>query len=122
MSEVKTAKYEIISSIWGNRYRFFDDLSGAFVIETKPIKAENQEKELSIAWERYGRIHFNKCLKCGKYVTAMMYNPEVDNCVQCTPWEMKPHFCSVCGVSVSLVDKYCRGCGAELQYREVYAK
>ncbi len=121
MSEIKTAKYEIISNKRGNQYKFFDDLSGALVVETKPIKAETPEKELAIAWEKYGRKHFNQCRSCGKYVTELMYNADVCNCVKCTAWEMKPHYCSVCGVKVSLADKFCRGCGTELQYKEVYA-
>ncbi|MBQ8043403.1 MAG: hypothetical protein IJ272_04560 [Clostridia bacterium] len=122
MSEVKTAKYEIISSIWGNRYKFYDDLSGALIVTTKAIKAENLEKELSIAWERYGRKYFNRCEKCGKYISDMMFNADVHNCVECTPWEMRPHFCSVCGNSVTTTDRVCRGCGNELQYKEVFKK
>lgn len=122
MSELKTAKYEVISCRNGNRYKFIDELSGAVIVETKPIKVNSQEDGLAVAWERYGRMYFNKCTKCGKYVSDMMFNADVNNCVKCTPWEMRPHYCSVCGESVALADKFCRRCGTELQYKEVYAK
>ena len=122
MSEVKTAKYEVIPCIFGNKYKFFDDLSGALIVETRRVKADSQEKELTIAWERYGRKYFNLCEKCGSYVSDMMFNADVHNCVKCTPWEMRPHYCSVCGNSVTLTDKECSICGSELQYKEVFVK
>ena len=95
MSEVKTAKYEVIPCIFGNKYKFFEDLSGALIVETRRVKADSQD---------------------------MMFNADVHNCVKCTPWEMRPHYCSVCGNSVTLTDKECSICGSELQYKEVFVK
>ncbi|MBQ4577918.1 MAG: zinc-ribbon domain-containing protein [Clostridia bacterium] len=43
------------------------------------------------------------------------------HCVECTPWEDRPRFCSQCGEEIPDDDLFCRKCGARLQYREVTA-
>ena len=117
----KTAAYRIITDAGGNRYRFFCDLSGAAMCTTQPVMAETQEEELMLAWESEGRKHFNLCHNCGKWVSDAMYNADVSHCVECTPWESLPRFCSECGEKISTEDTYCRRCGSKLQYREVTA-
>lgn len=115
----KTAAYRIITDAGGNRYRFFCDLSGAAMCTTHPVMAETQEEELTLAWESEGRKHFNLCHNCGKWVCEAMYNADVSHCVECTPWESLPRFCSECGEKVPAENQFCHKCGAKLQYREV---
>ena len=59
------------------------------------------------------------CKKCGKFVSDVMYNADVLNCVECSPWENSPHYCLNCGIEVSLADKFCSKCGTKLLYGEV---
>lgn len=83
-----TAKYKVISEKSGNIYQFFCDLSGALCCTTKPIKAENADEELQIAWINEGRKMFNKCSNCGKWVNDIVFNPDTLQCVACSPWEI----------------------------------
>ena len=115
----KTAAYKIITDSGGNRYRFFCELSGMLMCETGYFATDTPDKELMLAWETEGNQFFNKCQKCGKWVSDVMYNADVLWCVDCAPWENKPRFCPECGKEVSLEDTYCRECGAKLQYSEV---
>lgn len=117
----KTAPYKIITDAGGNKYRFFCALSGAAMCTTKLIRADTQEEELQIAWETEGRQHFNFCHKCGSWVSTVMYNADVLECVDCAPWEERPAYCSHCGEKIPSSDTYCRKCGLRLQYREVWA-
>lgn len=123
MKEHGTAKYKILVGADGNRYRFFCASSGMALCTTKPIRAETQEAELRIAWESEGKYHFNKCTKCGRYISDAMYNADVLKCVDCVPWEKKPRYCAHCGKELpsSPNSKYCKDCGAKLQYREAVA-
>lgn len=114
-----TASYRVIADAGGNRYRFFCDVSGAAVCITRPIRADTPEEALMLAWETEGRKQFNQCHKCGKWVSDVMYNADVLQCVDCAPWENKPRFCQKCGSKVSASDTFCRKCGARLQYGEV---
>ena len=114
----KTAPYKIIADAGGSRYRFFCALSGAAMVTTQPIRADTQEEELKLAWQQSGREHFNRCTKCGKWVSGVMYNAEVLKCVECAPWEDHPDYCPKCGKKVPSFDEFCRMCGTKLQYRE----
>lgn len=111
-----TARYKIISDTGGNRYQFFCDLSGALVCTTKPIRADTPEQELLLAWESEGKREFNPCRKCGKWVSDVMYNADVLECVECAPWEDPPNFCPQCGKKLSAPERYCPKCGAKLLY------
>lgn len=115
-----TARYIVIPSSEGNLFRFFCEISGANVCTTKPIKAETREKELKIAWETEGKKKFNFCIKCRRYVSDAMYNPDVCQCVDCAPWETFPNFCGHCGEKIPTRENYCRKCGARLLYGEVW--
>lgn len=115
-----TAEYRIIADAGGNQYRFFCALSGAAICTTRPIRADTQEEELKIAWETEGRTFFNHCHKCGKWVSDVMYNADVCECVDCAPWENKPNFCPKCGEKVPTHDVFCWKCGTRLQYGEVW--
>lgn len=112
----KTADYKIIEEQTGNRYEFCCELSGALVCVSEPLKAETQEEELMLAWETYGRSHFNQCRKCGRWVTGAMFNPDVLACVQCTPFEDYPDYCPGCGAKTQDPANFCHICGAKLFY------
>ncbi len=116
MSEKKTASYRVERDKEGNRYLFFCDLSHALVCESEPIKTETPEEELIVAWEKFGKNSFNHCRKCGKWVTDVMYNPDVLNCVMCTPIEDYPDFCPKCGEKTQDPANFCHICGAKLFY------
>lgn len=113
----KTADYKIINDEGGNRYAFYCELSCALVCVSEPVNAETVDAGLMFAWEGYGRSHFNKCHKCGKWVTGAMYNPDVLSCVQCTPFEDYPKYCPGCGTKTQDPSNYCHICGAKLFYR-----
>jgi len=111
-----TAGYKIISGPEGNRYQFFCDLSRALACTTNPIPADTPEQELQIAWETEGRQEFNRCNKCGKWVSDVMFNADVHECVECAPWENPPNFCPQCGRKLSSPERFCPMCGAKLLY------
>lgn len=117
-NENRTASYKIIADAEGNRYRFFCERSGLALCTTHPIRAETPEEELRIAWETESRTHFNKCQRCGKWVSDLMFNVETSECVMCSPWEEQPNYCPYCGTQVPKDDVFCRKCGAKLQYKE----
>lgn len=119
MNKYATARYKIIVDSGGSRYRFFCGSSGMAVCTTKPVHAETQEKELQLAWDNEGKKYFNRCSRCGQYVSNAMYNIDTGACVDCSPWEQKPKFCAHCGRKIPLADNFCRGCGARLLYGEV---
>lgn len=113
----KTAAYKIISDSGGGRtVRFFCEASGMLLCTAAPIRAASEEEALRIAWEREGKKHFNLCHKCGRWVSAVMYNADTLECVDCSPWENAPKFCKICGVKVAFGDVYCHECGAKLRY------
>lgn len=112
----KTANYEIVSTPHGNAYRFFCDLSGALCIETASYKNKEPEKELMLAWEHEGKDKFNMCHKCGNWVSDVMYNPDVLNCVRCSPIEDIPEYCPKCGTKTEDSETFCHKCGVRLMY------
>ena len=116
----ETATYKMIPDTEGNRFRFYCDISGAAVCTTGPVRAGNAEEERMIAWELDGKKHFHLCLKCGRWVSDSMYNADVCECVDCTPWEEVPNYCPHCGEKVPAPDIYCRKCGGRLRYGEVW--
>ncbi len=113
----KTAPYIIIGSPpKGNAFRFFCEASDAAVCTTRPILADTEGEALKFAWESEGREHFNFCHSCGKWVCDTMYNADMFNCVDCTPWEAPPKFCPKCGVRIADSGIFCRECGVKLMY------
>lgn len=115
----KHAAYKIINDSGGRRYKFFCDISGASIFITKPIAADTPDEELTQAWNE-AKNEFNRCEKCGKYVSDAMYNADVLQCVDCSPWENPPNFCSHCGAKIPMREEFCRKCGSRLHYREVW--
>ena len=111
-----TANYKVQQTSNGNKYQFFCDLSDALVCTTAPVKADTPEKELMLAWNAYAKVHFNKCHKCGRWIINEMYNPDVLTCVECTPIEDYPEFCTKCGAKTTNPSYYCHMCGARLLY------
>lgn len=114
--KTKTATYKIISDSSGRTVQFFCDASGMLLCTVDAVKAASEEDALRIAWEKEGKKHFNLCHKCGRWVSAVMYNADTLECVDCSPWEDAPKFCKTCGAKVSSGDVYCPKCGAELKY------
>jgi len=93
-------------------YHFFCDLSGALVCTVK------HASDPQSAWESGGRQRFNRCRQCGRWVCDAMFNPDTLQCVDCSPWEEQPSFCSQCGAKAAEGELFCRCCGARLQYGE----
>lgn len=112
----KTASYKIIKSEFGNIYQFFCDISGARNWQTAPYNENEPDKELMLAWESEAKEHFNLCHKCGKWVMDVMYNPEVFNCVMCSPFEDIPDYCPKCGGRIKESSTFCPVCGTRLMY------
>ena len=112
----KTADYKIISEPHGNVYQFYCDLSGALCVETALYKEAEPETELMLAWEKEGKVHFNVCRKCGIWVSNVMYNPDVYNCVRCSPIEDIPEYCPKCGAKTEDSEVFCHECGGRLMY------
>lgn len=111
-----TATYKVIPDTEGDRYQFFCDLSGAHACTTGPIRADTPKQALALAWETAGRPHFNCCHKCGRWVSDVMYNADVMECVECTPWENTPKYCPQCGRKLFHPKQFCPSCGAQLRY------
>lgn len=118
LNDKKTANFRIVSDEKGNRYEFFCDLSNALVHTSEPVKADDPEEELMLAWAKGGKANFNKCKKCGKWVIDAMWNPDLWNCVQCSPIEDYPNYCPECGAKTSDPSYYCHICGTKLFLRE----
>ena len=117
MNNNSTAKFRKVPDLSGNRYYFYCDLSGALVCITKPYKAQTDEDELFQAWESEARWQFDRCKKCGRWVSSVMYNADVLECVDCAPWEEKPKFCKHCGTAVVSDEDKCTKCGLPLRYQ-----
>ncbi len=114
--KLHTAKYRAKSVNGKYVFTFLCASSGAAVCTAKPVQAVNEQEALAIAWDEEGRGHFNKCRKCGAWVSDMMYNADTLKCVDCSPWEEKPHFCAMCGREVEEDEIFCKRCGTRLQY------
>ena len=112
----KTACYKREVTKDGISYRFYCAISGALLHVTGPIQAETDEKALEIAWNQEGRKSFNQCQKCGRWVSDVMYNADTLRCVECSPWEIPPNYCTKCGVKVEDNNIFCPKCGNRLQY------
>ena len=72
----RTARYKIIAGSDGNRYQFFCEVSGALVCTTESIILQTPEKELRFAWESEGKKNLNRCHRCGKWVSDVVYNAD----------------------------------------------
>ena len=116
MNEKKTANFKLLPTLNGNKYQFFCDLSDALICTTAPVKADTCDGELMLAWNTYAKAHFNQCHKCGRWVIKEMYNPDVLNCVMCTPIEDYPEYCPKCGAKTSDPSYFCHMCGTRLLY------
>lgn len=115
--EKKTASYKVTADSGGWVFRFFCDSSGELCCVTGPIRADTEIQALDIAWETEGRRHFNRCDKCGRYVSSVMFNLTADQCVDCAPWEDEyPTFCHQCGTRLKDPEGcFCSVCGARLR-------
>jgi len=116
MENRPSAHYRMITDACGTRYHFYCDLSGAHVCTTDPIQADTPELELKRAWETQGRPMFNQCKKCGRWVSDVMFNADVHECVACAPWEDQPRYCTQCGKKLFEAKKFCSRCGTKLIY------
>jgi len=116
MCAQKNAAYKMVSDAGGNRYKFYCDVSGALACTTELIRAKTPGEELQIAWETVGRLHFNLCHKCKRWVIDAVYNADVLECVECAPYEAEPHFCKNCGIKIETPSGKCPACGHKLMY------
>ena len=114
MDEHRTARCRKITEDRGYRYQFLCDLSGALICTTNLQK----EDDPMLAWKSTGRKMFSQCHRCGRWVSDPMYNAETWECVQCSPWEEQPAFCSRCGEKVSEDKVFCHKCGSRLRYAD----
>lgn len=112
----KTADYKIVVLSGKKTYQFFCDLSGALCAEIVPHKDADPEKELMLAWEGKAKENFNVCHKCGIWVSDVMYNPDVHNCVRCSPIEDIPEYCPKCGEKTKDSEIFCHKCKVRLMY------
>ena len=114
----RTAAYRCVIEPGGERiFRFYCDISGELRCVTRPVRAETEEEALTIAWETEGKLAFDRCRKCGRYVSSAMFNINAGQCMDCAPWEDEyPAFCHRCGVKLKEPDaSFCSNCGARLQ-------
>lgn len=116
MQEKKTASYKVTADSGGYTFRFFCDSSGELGCVSKPIRADTEDAALMLAWESEGRRHFNRCGRCGHFVSAAMFNLTAGQCVDCAPWEEAyPNFCHRCGTRLKDPEaSFCPACGARL--------
>lgn len=114
--EKSTASYKVLPTRDGNRYQFFCGLSDALVCTSPPFKESSPGEKMLMAWNTYAKAHFNRCHKCGRWVINEMYNPDVLNCVVCTPIEDYPEFCPRCGIKTADPSYFCHMCGYKLLY------
>ena len=112
-------KYQIITDSGGKKYRFFCEASGAGVCTIKAVRVKTIEEELKNSWEE-AKKYFNYCPKCGRWISDVMYNADVCECVDCAPWENAPKFCSKCRARIPDGDSFCRRCGVRVRYKEVW--
>ncbi len=117
----RTAAYRVLKDGGGMRFRFFCEGSGAAICTTQSMPVQPIEAALEKAWHAEAREYFNRCQRCGKWVADVMYNPNTLECVECSPWEEKPTFCSQCGEMVLNDEIFCHHCGGRLQYGGVEA-
>ena len=113
----KTATYKVVADAGGGRvFRFYCDISGELCCVTKPIRADTEEAALEIAWEQEGKWQFNRCARCGRFVSSAMFNVNAGLCLDCAPWEEEyPAFCHQCGTRLKEDDaRFCPTCGAKL--------
>ncbi len=115
-----TANYLVTTDAVGNKtVSFFCASSGMLVYKSTPKSFANDEEAVQTAWNEEGKHHFDKCHKCGKYVSSVMYNADVLCCVDCAPWEDLPEYCKNCGEKVREGDVFCHKCGKILMYGEL---
>lgn len=116
MAKDAIARYKVFRSDDGREYQFFCDLSGVLVCSTGIYTGEFDDSEVYTAWDNEGKKHFNVCKKCGRLVADVMYNPDVLNCVKCSPVENEPNYCPKCGRKVGHDETFCIKCGTRLMY------
>ncbi|MBQ8235421.1 MAG: hypothetical protein IJY42_06780 [Clostridia bacterium] len=117
MPKNKVAKHKTVADSAGYRFLFYCDLSDAHVCTTKGIyHGDTLQEALLLAWQSEGRVHFNQCHKCGRWVIDAVYNAEVLECVDCAPYEAEPRYCKYCGSGIENAVTHCPSCGKKLIY------
>lgn len=119
MEPYKTADYCLLPAQGGNRYSFICGVTGARFLTDRVYQADDGVGELLLAWQAEGRMHFNQCRKCGRWVFDVAFNPEVLECIECAPFEAEARFCKSCGVRVPAGCRTCPACGKMLYYEGV---
>ena len=118
MPAKETATCKVVCETTGDRFLFFCDLTGAHVCTTKKVyRCDTPEQTLEQAWLMEGLNFFNRCHKCGRWVTDAAYNAEVLECIECAPYECTPNFCKNCGAKIEDAGSQCKFCGKPLIYK-----
>lgn len=112
----KTANYKILTDADGYQVSFYCAISNAWIHTSGRIRADTPEQALELAWKNEGKKHFNQCHKCGRWVSDVMYNADVLECVDCAPWEDTPNYCPQCGKRLTSPGVTCPHCGSRLRY------
>ena len=115
-TQIKTAKYKMFTDAKGYHFQFYCDISGALLHTTEAVYTGTPEEALERAWKAEGKGHFNTCRRCGKYVSDVMWNADVLECVDCAPWENLPNYCPQCGHKLTKPEVVCPECEHKLRY------
>ncbi len=99
-----TAKYQELQKESGFCFTFFCDLCNSSYT-TPVITAEDLQTALVLG-RQDGRLHFNRCRCCHRWVCDEHYNENRMMCTDCLP-----RVCSSCGAFVPKGNQFCTVCG-----------
>lgn len=83
-----TAPHTVRMSAEGVRYTFYCDLTGEPVFTTAPIAHCTPQEELACAIAE-ARPHFNRCIRCGKWICDNAYSIDEMLCIRCAQQQKK---------------------------------
>lgn len=104
---VFTAKCRTVHDGVGFRLTFFCEICGSGY--TTPLFLCNTPQEALRLGEQDARLHFNRCLRCHRWVCDEHFNENRLMCTDCVP-----RICARCNSPVSKGSTFCSVCGAPL--------
>ncbi|MEL7624365.1 MAG: hypothetical protein AAGU12_12365 [Clostridiales bacterium] len=99
-----TAKHRGQQEEKGFCFTFFCDLCNNSY--TTPVIAAEDYKTALLLGERDGRLHFNRCQCCHRWVCDEHFNENRMMCTDCLP-----RICGGCGAFVPKGNQFCTTCG-----------